>query len=304
MVDNLEASSEDLANSIRGLYRLLDLCKDEGSNGRVDKIIISTESLKRLCNDLKNDSFNQDFLIHSDSSDADHRGKPVLRPGIYLLKVDDNLGLVIHWPEHGCYEENISSHKKKNMINLHSSDEESEGTHFEFEVTKDQEEKEDFIFYPGFKMKKISTVFNPFTFYIITYSYCYIESTFNQEFIICIQVVVIESASHQAFVTMKKVQANSKMKPYNHENFSPMLFNQKLEGHTLRINKEITMDSLKILIKHGFPELENEILTPLNKALDDEKANLENKKEHETQIAQKNSEIATAMFWNELKKTY
>src|SRR5438045_7555263 len=45
--------------------------------------------------------------------------KPSLRPGIYLLMVKSGLGLVIHWPEIGCYEENASSQRKKNMVNLH-----------------------------------------------------------------------------------------------------------------------------------------------------------------------------------------
>ncbi|CAG8819110.1 7243_t:CDS:2, partial [Racocetra persica] len=46
-----------LSETIPGLYRLLDLCIDDGSNGRIGRIIISTESLKRLCNDLEPNSF-------------------------------------------------------------------------------------------------------------------------------------------------------------------------------------------------------------------------------------------------------
>ncbi|CAG8829268.1 5055_t:CDS:2, partial [Gigaspora rosea] len=116
-----------------------------------DKIIISTESLKKLCNDLEPDSFksisNIDYaklnhaklkligcygnhvliaklllknnIIDEQIAGQIHEGKPILRPGIYLLKVNIELGLVIHWPEPGCYEENAPSHKKKNMINLH-----------------------------------------------------------------------------------------------------------------------------------------------------------------------------------------
>ena len=45
--------------------------------------------------------------------------KSSLRPGIYLLLVNPDLGLIIHWPEMGCYEENASSQRKKNMTNLH-----------------------------------------------------------------------------------------------------------------------------------------------------------------------------------------
>ena len=45
--------------------------------------------------------------------------KSSLRPGIYLLLVNPDLGLIIHWPEVGSYEENASSQRKKNMTNLH-----------------------------------------------------------------------------------------------------------------------------------------------------------------------------------------
>ncbi|CAG8668355.1 6589_t:CDS:2, partial [Ambispora gerdemannii] len=47
----------DLCEAIPGLYRLLDLCKDEGSNGLVDKIIIWQQHVKRLCNELVPRSF-------------------------------------------------------------------------------------------------------------------------------------------------------------------------------------------------------------------------------------------------------
>lgn len=62
--------------------------------------------------------FSHDLLADSQSSMEDVN-KPSLRPGIYLLVVNPDLGLVIHWPENGCYEENVSPQKKKNMINFH-----------------------------------------------------------------------------------------------------------------------------------------------------------------------------------------
>ncbi|RHZ89868.1 hypothetical protein Glove_9g264 [Diversispora epigaea] len=48
---------QDLCESIPGLYRLLDLCKDDGSDGLVDKIIISQSDVKKLCNDMIPGSF-------------------------------------------------------------------------------------------------------------------------------------------------------------------------------------------------------------------------------------------------------
>lgn len=53
------------------------------------------------------------------SVSIDNTNTPSLRPGIYLLIVNTDLALVIHWPEIGYYEENASSKLKKNMINLH-----------------------------------------------------------------------------------------------------------------------------------------------------------------------------------------
>ncbi|CAJ0745662.1 24557_t:CDS:2, partial [Entrophospora sp. SA101] len=120
---------QDLLDYIPGLYLLLDLKKDEGSNG-----------LEKLCNELvpkifksvsninykklNKVSFNLvgcygnseliaklllikkiinqkvcDLLVSSNKT-----GSPSLRSGIYLLIVNVNLGLVIHWPESGCYE--------------------------------------------------------------------------------------------------------------------------------------------------------------------------------------------------------
>ena len=62
-------------------------------------------------------SFRYDLLTASVS--IDNTNKPSLRPGIYLLRVNPDLGLIIHWPEVGCYEENASFQIKKNMVNLH-----------------------------------------------------------------------------------------------------------------------------------------------------------------------------------------
>jgi hypothetical protein len=63
-------------------------------------------------------------LLTASALDND-TNKPSLRPGIYLLKVKSipNLGLVIHWPEIGCYENALNdSQIKRNMINLHRCD--------------------------------------------------------------------------------------------------------------------------------------------------------------------------------------
>jgi hypothetical protein len=57
-------------------------------------------------------------LLTASQSSMDNMNQS-LRSGIYLLLVNPDLGLIIHWPEVGCYEENASSQRKKNMTNLH-----------------------------------------------------------------------------------------------------------------------------------------------------------------------------------------
>ncbi|CAG8746139.1 14054_t:CDS:2, partial [Funneliformis caledonium] len=130
-IDQLKNTTEckDLIERIPGLYRLLDLCKDDGSNGLVDKIIISKEFIKKLCDDIVPSSFKSISEINFCSPYWILRKSPFisqpsidnsnLRPGIYLLVVISDFGIVINWPEIGCYEENASSQCKKNMTNLH-----------------------------------------------------------------------------------------------------------------------------------------------------------------------------------------
>ncbi|CAG8740455.1 6545_t:CDS:2, partial [Funneliformis caledonium] len=132
-------STQDLIEHIPGLYRLLDLYKDDGSNGLVDKIIISKDFLKKLCDNVAPSSYksiseinytklnsisvrligcygnrrliaklllnleiiNQQIydLLTASHHPINNSNKPFLRPGIYLLVVNPDFGLVIHWPE-------------------------------------------------------------------------------------------------------------------------------------------------------------------------------------------------------------
>ncbi|CAJ0745698.1 13889_t:CDS:2 [Entrophospora sp. SA101] len=149
--DNIR-SGQNLLDYIPGLYLLLDLKKDEGSNGLVNKIIISKESLEKFCNDLAPSSFksasdikytelnrvsfhlvgcygNYELIaklllikktinrkMYKLLVSSNKTGSPSLHSGIYLLIVNVNLGLVIHWPEPGCYEDNATDQLKKNMV--------------------------------------------------------------------------------------------------------------------------------------------------------------------------------------------
>jgi len=350
---------KDLAEYIPGLYRLLDLCKDDGSNGLVDKIIISKDSLKKLCNDMVPSSFksiseinytklnsisirligcygnhtliaklllnqgviNQqihDFLTESQSS----VNNPSLRPGIYLLVVNPDLGLVIHWPEEGCYEENASSQRKKNMTNLHryltkltdhqlcfmsdkdlesfdwkldkpDDDSDDDEVSYEYEVKKSQEEQENFKIYPGFKVNlsnKTKTEIN---------------NTTQDE--IPLYPIVVESTTNQSFVT-RKLMKTAKTLNKSNANFTEYSFSnellKKLEGHSLFICREsMNMKQLEFLVKYGF-KMENELLKPFYNAIKNEKSLMEKKKEQEKDIVKEDAEILTRMMWKKLKDSY
>ncbi|CAG8494394.1 3991_t:CDS:2 [Acaulospora morrowiae] len=173
-VESFDATSDvynplDLCNKIPNLYRLLDLCKDTGSIGySVDKIIISQEFLRKLCNDMVPNSFKSisevnyaslnsrslglvgiygnretiaryllqknaiDEKIHdlltTNDDENSESMRSHLKPGIYLL-VENKYGFVIHWPEKGCYNNNPSQ-KKRNLVNLHRYLTELTNTHF------------------------------------------------------------------------------------------------------------------------------------------------------------------------------
>lgn len=48
--DELAPIPVDLADEVEGMYRLMDLISESGSNGYVDKVIIAQDSLRRFIN--------------------------------------------------------------------------------------------------------------------------------------------------------------------------------------------------------------------------------------------------------------
>ncbi|CAG8799210.1 14748_t:CDS:2, partial [Gigaspora rosea] len=81
-------------------------------------------------------------------------------------------------------------------------------------------------------------------------------------------------------------------------------FQNIVKGHKLLIDHKMPMDDLKGLINIGFTTLENELLSPLNNALETEKLNLEKKKEDERKIIINDREIIEKIILNRLKETY
>ncbi|CAI2198795.1 6231_t:CDS:2, partial [Funneliformis geosporum] len=146
-MNELKSNNEDdFVNFLPGFYRLLDLCKYD----KIDKISLSKEGLEQLCNNFISDSYQSiseidynklnskslqligcygnhnliaKLLLNQEKIDQrlyEMMIRPSsLRPGIYFLVYNSKLGLVIHWSEYGCYENNAPLRIKKNMINLH-----------------------------------------------------------------------------------------------------------------------------------------------------------------------------------------
>ncbi|CAG8719516.1 10190_t:CDS:2, partial [Funneliformis mosseae] len=121
-------NGEDLVKFIPNLYRLLELYKDYGSNGFGflkepcdDMVPLCFKSISEI-NYTKLNSTSVRLIDVTEIPSIDNSNKPFLRPGIYLLVVNPDFGLVIHWPEVGCYDGNAPSQCKKNMINLHKCD--------------------------------------------------------------------------------------------------------------------------------------------------------------------------------------
>ncbi|CAG8483333.1 6229_t:CDS:10, partial [Racocetra fulgida] len=291
---------KDLAEYIPGLYRLLDLCKDDGSNGLVEIFIRIT-------------FYSFDLLTMSRSSGVKREveNQPTLRSGIYLLMVNPDVGLVIHWPEVGCYEENASSQKKKNMTNLHryltkltdqqicfmsekdlenfnwgvendeqDSDDEENNMCYEFEVKKSQEEQEDFKLHPGFQV-----------YLIVVTTLLDSHSIINHNIFghLCIQINLP--------ATVKKNLE------YNDSSLTPMELQSRMQGYSLEIDRKMSMKALGFLIKDGLDQ-EKELLGPLNDAITLAKKDNDLKKEMEKNSIKTDAGYVTAMSREKIKELY
>ncbi|RHZ79713.1 hypothetical protein Glove_141g84 [Diversispora epigaea] len=104
---------QDLCKSIPGLYRMLDLRKGDGSNGLVDKIIVSQSNVKKLCNDIISGSFKSISKVNYEKLNSCHihligiygrnsliakflLNKKIIDEKIYkllLMPYDDNSGI-------------------------------------------------------------------------------------------------------------------------------------------------------------------------------------------------------------------
>ncbi|GES77125.1 hypothetical protein GLOIN_2v1781565 [Rhizophagus clarus] len=332
---------KDLCEYIPGLYRLIDLCKDDYSKGFVDKTIVSIESLKKLCNNMVPLSFKSisdvnftklnsisfrligcygnhtliarlllnkkiirkkiyDLLIISQPS----MDKSSLSPGIYLLLINPNLGLIIHWPEMGCYEANVYLQHKKNMVNLHRyltkltdhqlcfmSEEDLASFDWHLEYTND-DEQDDFKIRPGFKVNlphKIKTEIN------------------NQMKNVSLYPIVVEYITHQSFIIRQLINTASHSykitSPVSTTQF-PIDLRNKLKDHYLHFDRhKMNIYELKLFVKYGL-EMKDELFSPLRKALAAAKKRHEIKEHQEISAVIEDIEIMNQIAMMKLHSYY
>ncbi|CAH1764204.1 8782_t:CDS:2, partial [Entrophospora sp. SA101] len=145
------------------------LKKDEGSNGLGMYF-----------------GYSCDLLVSSNKT-----GSPSLRSGIYLLIVNVNLGLVIHWPESDMFNE--SSDLKCFEWELRN-DGDDDGNY----IKESQEEKENFQLREGFKVQ------------LPNYIQPDLKTIHYNE--ISMKPTVVESVSHQAFITQNIIKSSPIMR--------------------------------------------------------------------------------------------
>ncbi|KAG9305016.1 hypothetical protein G9A89_007419 [Geosiphon pyriformis] len=312
-INGESASSRDFCESIPGLYRLLDLCKDEGSNG-----------------------------LGGSDEELD-----TLRPGIYLLRnpLRSNAFnpaklqfLVIHWSEEGCYEDLASSHRKKNLTNMHryafyltkltehqiclmnerdleninwqvfgkefdddekESDEEDQSDDdicYDFEVTKRQEQKEDFELFPGFEMQLPKNMTRE-----------HIHQN-EQSGNLGLDSLIVESVTNQTFLTREIVPATKVTEKgpihFDSEIKFREYFESKLEKQkcALFLSRQLKMRELEIIVKDGLNL--HDLFTPLEdelKVLEKEKNKAKIKQREDLK---QDAKLVEKMGWVLLKVPY
>ncbi|CAG8548283.1 10484_t:CDS:10 [Ambispora gerdemannii] len=295
----------DLCDDIPGLYRLLDLCMDEGSNGLVDKIIISDQHVKRLCNELVPNSFKSISKIDYKKLNSKRvhligcYGRNEMIAKFLLNKniIDQtNYELLISSTNMTLRPDFASSNRKKNLTNMHryltkltehqicimsetdlDNIDWNEGNYneisrfYDYQVTKSQEQKENFELHPGFKVhiQKLSTRDNNLASGGIPLHPLIIESISNQT-LLTREILPVEKETKERdkrFDSIEKLREYFKMKFESQK--CALHLSRKLKMKDLEIIKKaevIEKIALQLLSK-SYSRFE-EILTDANSAKD------------------------------------
>ncbi|KAI0253465.1 hypothetical protein BJV78DRAFT_1153081 [Lactifluus subvellereus] len=128
--------SMDPVEKVKGMYRLLDLIGESGSNGYVDKVIIAQDSLQRFINAVspgayasitKVDFKTLDGAVEEDAarflqvpSDVND-SRSTLSSGLYIVRANttnlaDERHYVIYWPEETTWNDSATSSVLRNRV--------------------------------------------------------------------------------------------------------------------------------------------------------------------------------------------
>ncbi|KAI0751603.1 hypothetical protein C8Q80DRAFT_1158351 [Daedaleopsis nitida] len=312
------SQEQDVANSISGLFRVLDLIQERGSGGLVDKIIISQDALGRLINDLYPNAYTSitkvdfsaldrvevrpigiygskaaivDFLqkkavvdkatasLILRSSEITVDGTcPSLSSGLYILRHrSDPQMYAIYWPEDTTWDDDCSQSVRRNRItfiryltkiadqvvcllsNEHAESivwkrdevanddididmEDDDDRMFLFEVAKTSEQEENVTARPGFEIR-IPAVAS--------------SSSYVPRDAEILPPQLVRGEMRQAIVTTMYIPAKRTPRPSQRE-VQEQHLRQILHDCTIRLDKELTSEGLKLLLelglRHGAPE--------------------------------------------------
>ncbi|KAH9963060.1 hypothetical protein BJV74DRAFT_880022 [Russula compacta] len=143
----------DPVENVKGMYRLLDLIGDSGSNGYVDKVVIAQDSLQRFINDMSPGAYasirkvdfksldqlaikplgvygSKDEIVRLLRTIARSLLKPTgvgdsqssLSSGLYIVRANvtadlpDERHYVVYWPEDSTWDDSAASPVRRNRV--------------------------------------------------------------------------------------------------------------------------------------------------------------------------------------------
>ncbi|CAB5384280.1 unnamed protein product [Rhizophagus irregularis] len=270
---------------ISKLYRLLDLRNDEGSNGIVDKIIISKEYLRKLCNDMVPSSFKSiseinytelnsisfrligcygnrnliaKFLLNRNIIDQKlydslTTSRNMVNLHRYLTKLTDHQMCFMSYKDLENFNLNLeNSYNNPDDDDYYDDDDDDD---YRFEVKNSQKEKDDVKIDDGFKVNLPNKI--------------KIEINNQMEDGVPLNPIVVESTTNQSFVTRQLIRKTWHIKnitSYISAEQFPDDLKTKSQDRYLRIDRNrMDIKALKLLVKHGLNM--GELLVPLHEAL-------------------------------------
>ncbi|KAF9233642.1 hypothetical protein BU15DRAFT_79891 [Melanogaster broomeanus] len=269
---------QDLAGSIKGMYRLLDLISEQGSGGLVDKIIIAQDSLQSFVNAISPGAYISLTKVNFKALD-----RYILKPtGIYggkeeivrflssISVVDDTLAAKLLFQGNGSHaratlrsglyivrsssesrsEEQVVAlispeHAESIVWNEHNSDDElSESDQdesdrmFSFEVAKTNEQEESVSVRKGFKC----------TTELLDIPERHPECKLDAEYF---KPRLLQGETTQGMLTVKYRPMRRIAELYSFQKFNELQLESLLKNDSLVISEGLPSEALEILIRLG-----------------------------------------------------